>query len=119
MLDAIEPATDLLSAIERWQPGAQVLDAGDEHLDLAVRCYAAAGLSDRQITDRVLGELGIGAPGFERREAAWAIARHCALMDLPLRQIIAVLAHLTAEVPGWPDADENAAIAQAAVAEFA
>jgi hypothetical protein len=119
MLDAIEPATDLLSAVERWQPDTQVLAAGDEHLDLAVRRYAASGLSDRQITDRVLRELGIDAPDLERREAASAIARHCALMDLPLRRIIAILAYLAAEVPGWPDADENAAIATAAIAEFA
>ena len=47
--------------------------------------------------------------------AADAVARHCASMGLPLRQIIDVLAYLAAEVPCWPDADEIAAIATAAV----
>jgi hypothetical protein len=55
----------------------------------------------------------------ERWDAAVAVARHCAIMDMPSRQIIAILAYLAAEAPGWPDANENAAIALAAVAEFA
>lgn len=125
MLDAPDlDYADVLAAVERWRPDPQCLAAGVEHALLAVRCFAAAGLSDQQIARRMLDLAGVSsdvntAPVGDRSDAARAVARLCAIMDLPLRHIIAILAYLAAEVPGWPDADENAAIAQAAVAEFA
>ncbi len=119
MLDAIEPRNDILDAVRRWAPDRRCLAAGDQHACIAVRCYAAGGLSDQQIVHRILDLLGVDYADTDRYSAAIAVARHCAAMDLPLRQIIAVLAYLAAEVPGSPDADDIASIAQAAVAEFA
>jgi hypothetical protein len=115
------PTTDLLAAVNAWKPDPTCLAAGDEYAALVVRCFAAAGLSDAQIAQRVLDLAGVSldVDTTERWSAAFAVARHCAIMGLPLQHIIAILAYLAAEVPGWPDADQNAAIAQAAVAEFA
>jgi hypothetical protein len=119
MLDAIE-APHLLAAIEAWQPDPQCIAAGDEYFHLAIRCWAGS-LCDAQIIRRILDLAGISASVDtpERWSAAWAIARDCALMDVPLHRIIALLAHLAAEVPCWPNADDIAEIAEAAVAECA
>jgi hypothetical protein len=121
VLDVIEPTTDLLPAVEAWQPDAVCVAAGKEYAALMLRCFAAAGLSNGQIAQRLLdmAEVSIDVDTPERRSAADAVARHCAIMDMPLRHVIAVLAYLAAEVPGWPDANQNAAIAQTAVVEFA
>jgi hypothetical protein len=129
MLDVLDPvpADEFLAAVQAWQPDAACLAAGDEytalhHVALAIRCYVAAGLSDRQIIDRVLRNLDTAtdvdtAP--EHWNAAMAVARHCALMDMPLNHIIAVLAYLAVEVPCFPDADDRAEIAEAALRECA
>ena len=109
------PISDLLVALRARRPDAGCLAEGDEHVSLARCCYAAGRLSDPQIARRVVALVG----ATDRYTAAVAVARHCATMEMPLHQIIAVLAYLAAEVPCWPDSDENAAIAQAAVAEFA
>ncbi|HEX3403695.1 MAG TPA: hypothetical protein VHT74_25560 [Acetobacteraceae bacterium] len=110
---------DVLAAVEAWQPDAACRAAGDEYVALALRCYAAAGLCDAQIIRRVLDQVGIDAPDTDRYAAAVALARHCAKMDLPLNRIIAVLAHPAVHVPCFPNADDIAEIAIAALAEFA
>lgn len=97
----------------------QCLATGDEYLHLALRCYAAAILSDAEIAQRVTDQAGISFDAPDQYEAACVIARHCALMDVPLRKIIALLAYLAAEIPCWPDADDIAEIAEAAIAECA
>jgi hypothetical protein len=119
---AVEP-TYLRRAIQRWQPDANCIAKGDEFALLMLRCWAAAGLSDQQIVDRILDQLGVTATVDTHQDhcdtAAIMVARHCASIDMTLANIIAVLAHLVVEIPCWPSADEIAAIAQAAVAEFA
>jgi len=106
----------------RTLPDAGVIAAGDEYLDLALRCYAAAILSDAQLSRRVIERMPCEVlccteDTGDRYAAAVAIARHCAAMDVPLRKIIALLAYLSAEIPCWPDADDIAGIAEAAIAE--
>jgi hypothetical protein len=117
MLDAPDlEFRDVLAAVKAWQPDAACLAAGDEHAALALRCWAAAGLCDAQIMRRALDLFGTTDP---RYVAAIAVARHCASMDLTRNRIIAVLAYLAVHVPCFPDADDIAEIAIAAVAEFA
>jgi hypothetical protein len=120
MSDAVEP-TGLRCAIQRWQPDADCIARGDEYAMLMLRCWAAAGLSDKQIVERILRDLGVSEDIQEicYDTAAIVVARHCARVDMTLVNIIAVLAHLVAEIPCWPSAAEIAAIAQAAVMEFA
>ena len=120
MSDAVEP-TGLRCAIQRWQPDADCIARGDEYAMLMLRCWAAAGLSDKQIVERILRDLGVSEDIQEicYDTTAIVVARHCARVDMTLVNIIAVLAHLVAEIPCWPSADEIAAIAQAAVTEFA
>jgi hypothetical protein len=122
MLDAVEP-TDLRCAIQRWRSDADCIARGDEYAILMLRCWAAAGLSDKQIVERTLGQLAtmaiVDTQHVRYDAAAIMVARHCASVDMTLANVIAVLAHLVAEIPCWPSADEIAAIAQAAVAEFA
>jgi hypothetical protein len=123
-VDSISTAvgpTDLRCAIQRWQPDAHCIAKGDEYAILMLRCWAAAGLSDKQIVKRILRDLGVSGDLQEicYDTAAIVVARHCARVDMTLANIIAVLAHLVAEIPCWPSADEIAAIAQAAVVEFA
>ena len=120
MSDAVEP-TGLRCAIQRWQPDADCIARGAEYAMLMLRCWAAAGLSDKQIVERILRDLGVSEDIQEicYDTAAIVVARHCARVDMTLVNIIAVLAHLVAEIPCWPSADEIAAIAQAAVMEFA
>ncbi len=114
MLDALD-FQDVLAAIERWRPDPQCLAAGDEHVVLARRCYAGA-LSDQQITRRILDLIGVSMDiDTEPDVVAVALARHCAALEMPLHHIIAVLAYLAVQVPLWPDADELAEIAIAAV----
>lgn len=120
MPDAFEPI-DLRCAIQRWRPDTDCIAKGDEYAILMLRCWAAAGLSDKQIVERILRDLGVSEDIQEvcYDTAAIVVARHCARVDMTLANIIAVLAHLVAEIPCWPSADEIAAIAQAAVVEFA
>ena len=120
MLDAVQPTTDLLSAVQAWRPDPACLSAGDEYVRLAVRAYAASGLSDPQIDERVRDLAGVASSDdtIERCDAAIATARHAALMGVAARQIVALLMHLEAEVPCWPDADEVASIVQGAITEF-
>lgn len=120
MLDALD-TFDLAAAVERWQPDPECLAAGDRYLDLAVRCYAAAGLSDRQLARRAGIQLGYKLPPpWLDDDAAGLIAWHCAEGGLPFHQVIAVLVYLATEVPGSPDdPDELAWIARQAVREAA
>ena len=120
MPDAVEP-TGLRCAIQRWQPDADCIAKGDEYAILMLRCWAAAGLSDKQIVERILRDLGVSEdiPEICYDAAAIVVARHCASVDMTLANIIAILAHFVVEIPCWPSADEIAAIAQAAVTEFA
>jgi hypothetical protein len=126
MLDASDlDYRDVLAAVEAWQPDAACLAAGDEHALMAVRCFAAGGLSDRQITRRILHRLGVSTEidtelGVWPYDAACAVARHAAVEGLPLRRIIAVLCELAVSLPGLPiEPNEIVAIARAAIAEFA
>jgi hypothetical protein len=117
---AVGPA-DLRCAIQRWQPDAGCIAKGDEYAILMLRCWAAAGLSDKQIVGRILRGLGVSEDFQEvcYDTAALVVARHCARVDMTLANIIAVLAHLAVEIPCWPSADEIAAVARAAVTEYA
>jgi hypothetical protein len=105
-----------LAAVQRWRPDPEVVHAGDRHAILALRCWAAAGLSDRQIARR-MAELTPPADDTAAFAAATAVARHAAVVGLPLHRVVALLASLAAELPASPDADELADIATAAVKE--
>jgi hypothetical protein len=123
MLDAPEPSTDLLAAVEAWQPDAACLAAGDEYLKLGIRCYAAAGLCDRQIDRRPLDLAVISteaetASDIWHDDAAIAVARHCAIAGMSFAEIIGILVFLAAEVPGWlDDPDAIASLVRNALAE--
>lgn len=122
MLDAIEPHNDYLTPQEAIVQGDQLARQAicdPASLAWAIHRYVLAGAGYEWIIRRVLDQSSVTLDVNTGREAAWAVARHCAKMDMPLHRIIARLAHLCAEVPCWPDADEIAAIAEAAVAEFA
>jgi hypothetical protein len=116
MLDAADHQAALLAAVRRWRPDADRLAAGDLHLRDALCCYASE-LSDAELARRLFDQAGISTDVDTPFDAAIALARHCATVDLPLAQIIAILAYLAAEVPCWPDADDLAAIATSAIAE--
>ena len=121
MLDAPDlDFRDVLAAVERWRPDPQCLAAGDEYARLALRCWAAAGLCDQQIAQRLLDLAGVSTEiDTDPDTIAVALARHCAAMGKPRDHIIAVLAYLAVQVPFWPAADDLAEIAIAAVKEFA
>jgi hypothetical protein len=111
-MNAIFPATAFLTieATTAWQPDVGCIVNGDEHALLAVRCYAAAGLSDAAITQR-LRIFGAYAdpPETGRYDAALALARHGAFVGAPPREIVAWLAYLALQVPCWPDDPEEIA----------
>jgi hypothetical protein len=95
-----------------WQD-AGCVRAGDEYLGLAVRCYAAASLADRQIVGRIVDLVGIEfVVDTEPDTAAVELAHHCATMAVPIALAIAVQAYLAAADIGWPDADAIASIVQ-------
>jgi hypothetical protein len=106
--------------IEAWRPDAVCIAAGDEHAYLALRCFAASGLSDAAIARR-LRRFGadLQPPDIGRYDAALALARHGALVGAPARQIVTWLVYLACEVPCWPDdPHEIAAMARGAMAEI-
>jgi len=117
MRDTSFPETVTTATVEtRGLPDARCIAFGDRYLNWSIRSYAAGGLSDYQIGARILRLPDVRADEI----AAAAVAHQCALMDLPARKIVAILAYLAAEVPCWPDdPDEIAAIVRAAVGEFA
>ena len=82
---------------------------------LARRCYAGA-LSDQQITRRILDLIGVSMDTDTEPDVA-AVAARATLRGVrnAAASIIAVLAYLAVQVPLWPDADELAEIAIAAV----
>lgn len=100
MLDALEPITTTES---RKLPDLRCIAAGDEHLDLAVRCFAAAGLSDRQLARRIIDHQL--APT-DLHDAAVALARHCAVCGMRAREIALALADVAGALPAWPDDPE-------------
>ena len=126
MLDAPDlDFRDVLAAVERWRPDPQCLAAGDEYARLALRCWAAAGLCDQQIAQRLLDLAGVSteidtASHMAHDDSAIAVARHCAIAGMSFNEIIEVLVNLAAEVPGWLD-DPNAieSLAHRAIAEAA
>jgi hypothetical protein len=93
---------------------------GDEHAVLAVRCYAAAGLSNAAIAQRIrLFGADLEPPDIERYDAAVALARHGAVVGALARQIVVWLVHLACKVPCWPDdPHEIAAMVRGAMAEM-
>lgn len=124
---------DLVAAAEAWRPDADCIAAGDRYLDLAARCFAAAGLSDHEIVVRIsqatgllhgIDEFGLTdieglSPRPERYDAATAVARHCATVSMPPRQIAVWLGKLAVTIPGWApdDPDEIAQLVTVAVLE--
>jgi hypothetical protein len=63
--------------IKAWQPDADCIAAGDEHAVLAVRCYAAAGLSNTAIAQRIrLFSADADPPNFLCRLVRDAIERY-------------------------------------------
>jgi hypothetical protein len=108
--------TDASFIADGWQD-AGCVRAGDEYLDFAVRCYAAAALADRQIVARIVALVGIEfVVDTERDTAALELAHHCATMAVSIELAIAVQAYLAAADVGWPDADTIASIVQDAYA---
>ncbi|HTU54449.1 MAG TPA: hypothetical protein VMF62_10800 [Acetobacteraceae bacterium] len=84
------------------------LALGDHHAIGALAFYLGAGLSDQEIHERVSAMLApcLRPPfpdPFRHDDAAWALARHCAAVDMPHEQTLALLAHCLAVVPAWPD----------------
>jgi hypothetical protein len=121
MLDVLEPPT-LPIVVGGWQPDPRCIAAGDEHALLALRCWAAARLSDAQITRRILDLAGacadVDTPEFECWSAAWAVARHAVWCGLPAKRVARLLGRLSVLLPGSPDQpDEIASITRAAISE--
>jgi hypothetical protein len=55
-----------IDAIEAWQPDLNCMRVGDQHIVLAVRCFASGGLSNRAIAQRVRRFFGIETDPPER-----------------------------------------------------
>jgi hypothetical protein len=121
-MNAILPTATFLTvnAIKAWQPDPNCIRAGDEHVTLAVRCYAAGGLSDVAIAQRIrlFGDYA-DLPDIERCDAAVAVARHGAIAGASPREIVEQLARLALEVPCWlpDDPEQIAALTAAAMRE--
>lgn len=98
-------------AVECWQPDVGCIAAGDRHIELAVRCWAAAMLSDYQISKRLRD---FACPEQRSIDAPWAFALHCARSGVPAREVTVWLAELV-KVPGWPDGEEIAYLVIAAI----
>jgi hypothetical protein len=113
--------TDLLAAVRRWEVDVGCLAVGDEHVQLAVHCWAAAGLSDADIATRprdVAHDLRPEGVAPTRSTAAAAVAAHCAWAGASFNDIIEILVWLGVEAPAWPDdPGEIAFIARRAIAE--
>lgn len=107
-----------IAAIKHWNPDRDCIAAGDEHVTAAVRCYAAAGLCNATISQRIR-LFAVDADPPERHDAAIALARHAAFAGAPARQIAGCLARLAIELPDWlPDnPDEIASLTRAALRE--
>jgi hypothetical protein len=123
VLDAVQPTSDLLlSAIKAWQPDPACLAAGEEYVDLALRSFAAAGLSDLSIIRRLLRCAGYALTHDDPPwpdEAMIAVARHAAFCGLPEQQIGRLLARLSTELPDCVrDPSEIASWVRAACQEF-
>lgn len=99
----------------KWPfPDQGCLDVGDNYLYLAVRSWAAGGLSDAAISDR----LGSVMPA-THTDAAVAVARHLAIAGCDVMTIIEHLVELAVTLPAWPDdPDYIAHLAASAYAEF-
>jgi hypothetical protein len=106
-----------IEAIKDWQPDGTCIAAGDGHIILAVRCFAAAGLSDRAIARRIrlFGDYA-DLPDIERCDAAVAVARHGAIAGASAREIVELLARLSLEVACWLPDDPEAIAALTAAA---
>jgi hypothetical protein len=90
LVDVANPT--LLEAVEAWRPDPDCIAAGDEHCELAARCYAAAGLSDRLIRGRLLFFAGPEIDPLDLYDAALALARHGAIVGASAPEIVAWLA---------------------------
>jgi hypothetical protein len=109
----------ILRAIENWRPDETCLGAGDEHVALAVRCYAAGGLANSEIARRIrLFGADADPQDIDQHAAARALARHAAIAGASPREIVELIARLALEVPCWPDDPEQiAALTAAALRE--
>ena len=75
---SITPSTlrDVRGAVECWQPDVGCIAAGDRHIELAVRCWAAAMLSDYQISKR-LRDFAVGVCPALRQVRRTSSGSHC------------------------------------------
>ena len=106
-----------LHGVEWPLPDVGCLEAGDDQLMLAVRCFAAAGLCDADIATR-LRDVAADLLAYTHTAAVEALAAHYAWAGATFLEIIDVLVWLAAEAPAWPDnPDEIAFIARRAIAE--
>ncbi|HTU56215.1 MAG TPA: hypothetical protein VMF62_19780 [Acetobacteraceae bacterium] len=85
---------------------------GDHHALGALAFYRGAGLTDQAIHERlaVLFTPHIAPPWpepFRHDDAAWALARHAAAVDLPRGEIFDLLAYCLARLPAWPNDPEH------------
>jgi hypothetical protein len=124
-MNAISPTRDrssptgseLLTAVEAWRPDPECLRVGDEYVGLALRCYAGS-LSDTQMRRRLerFAELVADEPPDRGpRDAAFAVAEHCAIVAVSPQLTLQILADLSVAVPGWEptDPDDIAALVRA------
>jgi hypothetical protein len=100
----------LIEAVRESQPDTDCIAAGDEHAELAVRCFAAAGLGDAAIEQRMRLFVVELDPLVGCDSAAFALARHGVIAGAPAGDIVGWLALLALEgVPAWPDDPEKLA----------
>jgi hypothetical protein len=109
--------SELLAAVAAWRPDPECLRAGDEYIGLALRCYAGS-LSDLQVRRRLEHFAELVAeepPDIGPRDAAFALAEHCAIVAVAPQLAVQILADLSVAVPGWEptDPDDIAALVRA------
>ena len=102
-------------------PDPKCFAAFNDYLALAVRCGAAAGLSDRAIARHAMRLIGCAdTPDITTNDLAYVVAQRLARSAEPRSRIIKVLCMLAVEVPGFPvDPDEIDSIARIAIEECA
>jgi hypothetical protein len=113
------PAFPSIDALQAWRPDTHCVAKGDEYAGLALRCYAAAGLGDAAIAQRMRLLAGNDEVAVVRhQDAALALARHGVAVGASARQIVTWFAWLAHQVPLWPDdPEEIAALVRLALLE--
>lgn len=117
-------SSELLTEDHFRRPDPECLAAGDAHVGLALRCYAGAALSDIEMRRRLecfAAELADNPPDYiGPRDAAFAVAEHCAIVAAPPQLAVQILADLSVAIPGWEptDPDDIAALVRATYREI-